>query len=547
MSKAKAVRRGGATAKEKAGISPDRPNQLSPSQVARRREAMRLPPAVGVEYGPFGRRVTNYAALDAVEDTTRVRGPRRETADATNRYRLASLRAESQRLDEENLISQAFLDRVFDVIVGDGTQVEPDTTDAAWNRQARELWDDWWWGQPEVRGLDCGGGLERMFLRHYVVDGDVLVIRDDKLGQIQLITADQIGGMRVGAVKDNVYNENGVLIDDLRRIVGFEVYPFTINGGLAMKGERMTDMSRLDFFAYRRRIDQTRGEPMGQASFPMLHRTNDICDGYAAATQLLSRIAVAVNRQGAAEGAFAASQPDTKDPGAQGSGTAAKRVLDLGMALMFFGEQGDKIEGIDRKSVGTDAVELLKFFLRMLGMPYGLSLEFTLMIWSDTNYASGKASLQQVQRNGRPLRNVLHRLYDRMYPWFIERATGEGLLPVHPEQNKYKLRFPPYPMLDPAKERESQASGIRDGLSSPQREVEAGADGADWRTVMRERSEAYVHVAGIVKELQSQGINVRIEDFIPRSTEVAYPAAQAAQPAPAAPPAEEPTQGDENA
>lgn len=494
--------------------SPDRVS-VSSSPASGRRRVERLPDPVGIVYGPFGRRATNYASLDAVEDTNRVRAPKRMAIDAQNRNKLQAIRAESQRLDEENLISQAFLDRVLDVLLGEGTEILPATSNPTWNQAAKAVWEDWWEDAPEVRGLDSGSSLERMLLRHYVVDGDMLLVQDDEIDQFQLVTADQIGAGRVGGkIDQGLYSELGVLLDDYRRIKGFEIFPYTLSGQQSLKGTRITDMDKVAYFAYRRRNDQTRGEPMAQAAFPMLHRTTDICDGAAAATQLLSRIALAITRQGAAEGAFAGSRPDDKN---QQQGAMSKRVLDLGYALMFFGEQGDKIEGVDRKAPSGDIVELLKFFLRILGMPYGLSLEFTLMIWSDTSYASGKASLQQVQRNGRPFRVLLRKIYRFLYLWRISRAIENKLLPDNPEFSNFELRFPSYPMLDPNKDRAAQSQAIVDGLSSPQREVEASTS-EDWETIMKERADAFVYVTNQIKQLEARGVKgLRIEDFIPRA------------------------------
>ena len=136
-------------------------------------------------------------------------------------------------------------------------------------------------------------------------------------------------------------------------------------------------------------------------------------------------------------------------------------------------------------------------FLRILGMPLGFSLEFTLMIWSDTNYSSGRASKIQVERNCGPIRKMIGRPISDTYRWKVDQWIREKKLPDRADKNRHELHFPPYPFLDPQKERQAQREALEAGQTTPQREALAG--GLDFEDLTDERSKAFAIIAERVK------------------------------------------------
>lgn len=507
------------------------------NKIAARLVSKPAPPRLyATRYSPFGREVVeiaNKASGYGVAETLRESGralPITQSSDAHARYDLELIRAESQRLDRDNAIAQAMMTRVCDVVLGDGCKLQAKTPDAGLNRAIEALWAEWW-GCPEVRGMDGGASLERLLLRHYLVDGDVLVYLDNGPGLIQIIPADQIkgpGGVGVQPNSDGTAIEQGVALDRLRRPTQFYVAPVDAQGWISTAAEPLP-AEKCIFLANRRRVDQTRGEPVMQSAFPMLHRINDVCDSEAAAWQLLSRLAVKILRKDAGQQAFGTSQVDDGATDAD----IATRYHDIGSAIIFHGEPGEDIGPIDHSMPGANFVESLKMFLRLLGMPLGFSLEFTLLIWSDTNYSSGRASIKQVERNCRPYRNALRAAMSRIYRWKLEQWATDKLIPAS-AISAHAFHFHPYPFIDPQKEAQAQTDAIKSGLTTLTRE--ALQNGDEFADVLAERARDLADIAEAVRKHNTAypDAPVTIADFMPIAG--GTPIAAAPTPAPEATP-----------
>lgn len=462
-----------------------------------------------------------YQSLEALRDSGRAAARGRVGSDYYARE-LDALRAESQRMDRDNCIYQAMLTRVSDVVLGEyGPNGSPGTSSREWNKKATSLWDAWWYGLPEIRQMDDGPSTLRKILRHYLCDGDHLINRVESSGDVQLIVADQLYTNAQGKLPNGNLLRCGVELNTDRAPVRFHVCQFDDWGGISYSSPAVIEARHCTFIANRRRIEQTRGEPVMQAAFPMLRRIDDVCTSEAAAWQLLSRIALQINEDDQQQRALNTSLPAQKTDGAD----ADFRYQDYGVALVFHGSKGSKISGVDRNIPGNNFVESLKMFLRLVGMSLGFSLEFVLLIWSDTNYSSGRASIKQVERNCKPYRAAIDRVLCDIYRWKVSQWIESGELENIDGWDKVTWHFPPYPFLDPEKEASARAASIKSGQTTPQQA--ALEDGTTLDDRIAAISEAMDSIAKAVDAHNDRHPNnpLTIADFIPRGGEEFAPPA----------------------
>jgi capsid protein len=449
-------------------------------RAAARRQPGRGPrglPASRLQYTPLGLTRTPVCALSSVSETydefatTRSRGRSIRgdgSADAVLRYELDDLRDRSRYLDLYNPIYQAMIDRVCDVILGgSGLTLQARTGNPAVNARLESLWR-LHRRRPEIRGLDDHVGHQRLLLRHLFVDGDVGEIKDRATGTVQIIEADRIASHSTRAENQRRI-ERGIELDGPGRPQAFYIAPYD-DFGLVRSGQAArVEAENFIFLAHRRRSSQTRGVPVQQANFAMFDRIEDICDSEAIAWQLLSRIAVAIEKEQAGNLEQATSVLKANRQGDE----IAQRIQEIGSGLIFWGRPGESVKGIDHNIPGRNFGESLKMFMRLLGLPFGFSLEFTLLIWSDTNYSSGRASKLQVERSCKPWCNQLADALTNEYAWQIQRWVNARQIVKRGDLFEHTWFAEPYPFLDPVKEEQARVLRFECGTTSASIEAKA--------------------------------------------------------------------------
>lgn len=126
---------------------------------------------------------------------TRTRTGLGGSADAHFRTELQvhRFREIARDMDRNDVYVGQLVNRAVDNIVGTGIKVDPQTGDEGLDRAIEELWEDW---TSDPNRCDISGRLdfhqmERLLLRHVLVDGDVFVILTDT-GSLQLVEADRV-------------------------------------------------------------------------------------------------------------------------------------------------------------------------------------------------------------------------------------------------------------------------------------------------------------------------------------------------------------------
>lgn len=371
------------------------------------------------------------------------------SGDVHAKYDRAKLINLSREFFRDNPIYGGMISKAAEYIVGGGFGLQAKTADPAWNSAAEAIWRSWW-RRPEIKGVLSGAAVEEMVAREVLLCGDTGAIKTDR-GLLQLVEAEQIVSSEP--------NADGIVKDTFGAPRAFYVASYMDRTGapLVSDAKRIATENFL-FITRPERPSSLRGVPPAQAAFSMLHRINDVCDSEAFAWQLLSRLAVSVTREGGAALAYAESTDDTtKDV----DGDMSPRIQQLDTGIIFHGNPGDKIQGIERNIPGKDFTASLTTFLRLLGLPLGLPLEFIILDWTKSNYSQSRAILEQAQQSFRKWQTLLESFFHQpAYEWCIAQAVAGRMLPARDDQNAHEWIRPSFPWIDQLKEAQAQGTKI---------------------------------------------------------------------------------------
>lgn len=363
--------------------------------------------------------------------------------DRRRDYDRAKLVEYSRKFYDDNGIYTGMIGRAAGYIVGNGFGLQARTGDQGWNAAAESLWREYW-PDAEIRGVHAGRQVERILCQELLITGEMfaLLLGD---GHIQAIESEQVcksGG-------------DGIDVDKYGKPIRYWVAPYVagrvdISHGVAHQASNVIYATRGD------RPAVLRSKPPCQASFPMLHRINDVCNSEAAAWQLLSRFAMAVLRENGADAAYNESVADSSKLNSDGE--IAGRIQETDYALIYHGEPGEDVKGIERNIPGQNFSESITMFMRLLGLPLGMPLEIILLDWTKSNYSQSRAVLEQAYQTFLAWQYLMEdRLYRTVYRWKINQWIGEGLLSANADAFKHEWIKPTFPWLDQLKEAQAYA------------------------------------------------------------------------------------------
>ncbi len=390
-------------------------------------------------------------------------------ATAENRVQTGGSGAHYQRHDRGKLLNQArdfsrnngifrgMIERAVSYIVGNGFALQASTEDDEWNAKVEALWKEAW-RRPEVRGILSGPRVERMVCREMLTVGDTGII---KLGshKIQLIEAEQINGGRKAG--------DGIAKTKEGAPKKFYVAPYGRGGKVQTGAAQEYTPGEFLFLTDPERPSMVRSTPPCQASFPMLHRINDVCDSEAAAWQMVARLAVSLTRERGPQFSREESRPDPDKASGDLGGDAATRITELDVALIFHGEPGDEIKAIKHDVPGKDFSASIRMFLRMLGLPLGLPLEIILLDWTKSNYSQSRAVLEQAFQVFQGWQSVLVDFgHSDIYRWLVDWWVSEGRLADRDDKHSHGWITPTFPWIDQLKEAQAQGAKIERGFTT---------------------------------------------------------------------------------
>jgi lambda family phage portal protein len=395
--------------------------------------------------------------------------PTNGSADLNLRYDLDIIRRRSQQLDRDNSIYNSIITRSVDNIVGSGFSLKCCTGDLATNQQVEELWR-LFCEDPEVRGELNFNDVEKLILRSIFVEGDILVIKTTD-GKIQLIESERLDSIRKNTDSGNRI-ELGVELDKLGKALNYfvsDVSPFGNTLKSAGTAYRASDCLLL---ANRTRISQTRGVPVLVSAFPIIQMLQDILSSEAISRQLLSRIALSINRNDAESKAYLESALDSYKTYTNTEGTPAEaqlpqRYQEFDSAIIFHGEIGEKIESLKRDIPGPGFTDTVNLYLRQIGSVLGLSLELITLDYSGVNFSASKASMGQSFKAFQGHQNFLKsKFHSKIVKWKIQEWINAGLVPNKVSSFYFDFITPSMPTVDVEKEAKGLERQLVNGISS---------------------------------------------------------------------------------
>jgi len=430
--------------------------------VKKKASVARTPKAIPPSRSSGGRPVADvvrwkgaYSALGYHAVRVAVREGRLGTAgsgDSHAKYDRTKLLDLSREFFRDNAIYGGMIQKAAENIAGSGFGLQAKTGSPEWNAKAEAIWKTWWTeNSPEIKGLQSGPAVEEMVARELLLCGDVGAIKTDR-GLLQLIEAEQIRGPS--------QMDDGIVKDSVGAPQTFYVAPYlkNINGAPSVADAKK--ISRADFLYLVRpeRPSSIRGVPPAQAAFSMLHRINDVCDSEALAWQLLARMAVSITREAGPDMAY---QESTTDDSKDVEGDIAARIHQIDAGIIFHGRPGEEVKGIDRNIPGKDFTASITTFLRFLGLPLGLPLEFILLDWTKSNYSQSRAILEQAHASFGKWQGLLEFGFHRpTYLWRISRAIASGELKPIADWNRHEWIKPRFPWIDQLKEAQAMGTQI---------------------------------------------------------------------------------------
>ena len=318
-------------------------------------------------------------------------------------------------------------------------------------------------------------------------------------GLLQHIEAEQITGPNL--------QDDGIKKDKYGAPVKFYVAPYGPNGYLNRQEAQQYSPEVFCFMANPDRPSSIRGVPPCQAAFPMLHRINDVCNAEAVAWQMLARYAVSITRPSGPEQAWNESKADDSKSSASLEGDAAERVTELDYAMIFNGEPGDEVKGIDHNIPGQNFSESLLMFLRLLGLPLGLPLEIILLDWTKSNYSQSRAVLEQAYQAFLDWQLMLQEEFlDKVLAWKVQEWIRARKIPNNEFSqniNKYAGWITPsFPWIDVLKE--TQAYGAKIDRSFTTHAQVCKSQNMEREKVVAQRKKEVLDAINIAKEIEEQ-------------------------------------------
>jgi len=135
------------------------------------------------------------------------------------------------------------------------------------------------------------------------------------------------------------------------------------------------------------------------------------------------------------------------------------RLTELDYALIFHGQPGDKVEGIERNIPGKNFGESLRMFLRLLGLPLGLPLEFILLDWTQSNYSQSRAVMEQAYQTFMLWQEKLDTFFfSPLLEWKLDHWKESGL--IRTTNIEYEWIKPTFPWIDQVKEADAYGKKV---------------------------------------------------------------------------------------
>jgi len=434
---------------------------------------------------------------------------------------------EARSLDRNDRVFGAGINRVVDNVCREGIRPDPQTGSDELNAALAERWKAW---ASNAARCDSSArstfhGLERLFLRHMLVDGDVIgLLRRD--GALQLIENHRL--RTPSNTKKNCVM--GVLQDDQRRPLEYWITkedidpsrPVRLVGEMAQFPARDEDGEPVVLHGYlRERISGTRGVTVAARLVDACRMGDDL--SFANLVKAKASAAITFLHQfeqgfdGGPDGAMGEVTTDIRPDG------TSRTIEALAPGLNLYGRPGETIEGFSPNVPTPEYRWHDAAILTIVAINLGLPLAVLLLDPSNTNFSGWRGAVDQARAGFRALQHRLAEVFHApVWRWKVRQwlAADPELRALAEQQGAdpfaHRMLPPTAPYIDPSKD--AQADMIRDrGLKTSKRRLaaERGLDWDDLSTEIVEDNAAIIQKAHAkAREISRDGLEVTWQQLL---------------------------------
>jgi capsid protein len=404
-----------------------------------------------------------------------------------DRWTREKLRRECQQLLRNNPIAIALVERVCDLVVGDGPRLACLSGDEAWNEEAQRLFAEWS-EEAEITGrhslADCFGNA----LTACHTDGRLLWIKasDGGEGRLQEIEDERIGRPTAGSDTDTL--KGGVEINAAGRPTKYWITEWRGDGANTTTEARGIDARFVIELANPRvRMPGVYApEPILSSVIHELELLDDSVESTALAYRIATMLAMVIKTANPADtlSAFvAASGADGDYTTTPASGDPTEFEWQPGSTLHLApGEEAGQITP-EHPATGVDkyAWMMVQIVGARLGVPVDLS-HFVM----DGNYSATRARLAVAWRAQAATRRMIGRAFRKVARWKLTEWVNKGVLPEVEGWDRFECKLAPMLLLDPKAEIETRLAAI-DGLLLDYQTASDELGLGDWAGTVRSR------------------------------------------------------------
>ena len=368
-----------------------------------------------------------------------------------------------------NPIARGIVNRMRDMVVGQGITPQPTTKDVEWNAKALAFWRDWCEHPEPTEMLSFIDILSLATSAVLIEGGSAFLLHRD--GSIDLLELE-----RFRADPTDKDNQRPYRMDANGRITHWCIHDRDAQGYFSerkgsyswVRAENILTMFPRD------RADQIMPIPQLASCMAELRDVQEL-NRYTLRQAKVQSLASLVHKKGAdnAKANFGGSRFSKGD-----DSEGVLRNFAEANNINILDTTGD-IHAIAPATPSGTYETFVKLNLKLISMAVGIPLDVLMLWFSDGTYSSSKATLTQAHEAILKRQQMLIRcLIAPLFMWRIHKAIREGDLPPAPT-DEYGLpaitidwRLPAYEWMDANDSLQSSLLSIRAGLSTLREECE---------------------------------------------------------------------------
>lgn len=403
-----------------------------------------------------------------------------------------------QALLRNSTVARALVQRLCDLVIGDGFSCQALTKNTEWNAEAERLWSEWAVNHADVRGMRSLWQIVHDVMKALHTDGDMLVVKvapdnNDEQPCVQLIESERIGSMiptsRARAKKSETVFD-GVQMDEYGRPVKFHLADWTTTGGTPTARETRTiDAADVLFLVNPRGVlvNNTRGEPGLQAVLDPIERLDEYIESVAIAARIATLLSLIIKTDNPAATQSALAEQAESVTGNVPTATDPAEAF-LAPGSFFSLKRGESVEQVKPEQPTTNHQQFVLLQIQLIAADLGLPMILSHLDFSAVNFHSAKSAINVAYRGFETWQRFLaDRLLVPLYRWRMRLAIERGEIADNDEFDRVEMIGPPPPSIDLEKEVQGHKAAVEANFMT-QKHAISRLTGLDRDAVFAERS-----------------------------------------------------------